>query len=117
MVTVGLCVKNGGDLVKTAIDSLCRQTFPAKNTELLVVDGNSHDGTVQIIQNNIKANFGKVGFLQEGSGLGIARQMVVQQASGKYIIWLDADMTLAPDYLTNQVAYMCSKPAANTSSG
>jgi glycosyltransferase involved in cell wall biosynthesis len=116
-VTVGFCVKNGADLVKTAIDSLCNQTFPAANTELLVVDGNSQDGTVQVILDNLQAEFGQVKILNENSGLGIARQMVVQQASGKYIIWLDADMTLAPDYLENQVAYMEQHPNVGIAGG
>ncbi len=43
--------------------------------------------------------------------------MVVQQASGKYIIWLDADMTLAPDYLENQVAYMEQHPNVGIAGG
>ncbi len=117
MVTVGLCVKNGAPIIKKAIASLCRQTFPAQNTELIVVDGNSQDGTLKIIQDNLKANFGNIQILQENNGLGIARQMVVQKASGKYIVWLDADMTLAGDYLENQVAFMEQHPQVGIAGG
>ncbi|MCL5877808.1 MAG: glycosyltransferase [Candidatus Bathyarchaeota archaeon] len=110
VVTVGLCVKNAAALVKNAIDSLCCQSFPPENIELLVVDGNSQDGTIQIIKNNLKRTFGDTQFIEESSGLGIARQTVVQKAQGKYIVWLDADMTLPNDYLENQVAFMEQHP-------
>lgn len=116
-VTVGLCVKNGAETIKKAIDSLCRQTFPAKNTELIVVDGNSKDGTLQIIKNNLTVDFDSLRIFQENSGLGIARQMVVKKASGKYIVWLDADMTLADDYLQNQVAFMERHPQVGIAGG
>ena len=116
-VTVGLCVKNGAPIIKKAVDSLCSQTFPAQNVELIVVDGNSQDGTLQIIKHNLKADFGKVQIFQESSGLGIARQMVVQKANGKYIVWLDADMTLAADYLENQVEFMEQHPEVGIAGG
>ncbi|HSV49943.1 MAG TPA: glycosyltransferase [Candidatus Acidoferrales bacterium] len=117
IVTVGLCVKNGAETIKTAITSLCSQTYPAHNTELLVVDGNSQDSTIQIIKEKLSVDFGSVRFLTESSGLGIARQMVVEQARGKYIIWLDADMTLAPGYIQNQVAYMEQNPNVGIAAG
>ncbi|MGD6850510.1 MAG: glycosyltransferase [Candidatus Bathyarchaeia archaeon] len=116
-VTVGLCVKNGAETIKKAVDSLCCQTFPAEKTELIVVDGNSKDGTLQIIQKNLTADFGKLQIFHEGNGLGIARQMVVQKANGKYIVWLDADMTLANDYLQNQVAFMEQHPEVGIAAG
>jgi glycosyltransferase involved in cell wall biosynthesis len=106
VVTVGLCVRNAESIVKKAVDSLCNQTFPAGKTELIVVDGNSKDQTVKIIKNNLKQDFASVKIFSESSGLGFARQMVVEKASGKYIVWLDADMTLSKEYLQNQVQFM-----------
>jgi glycosyltransferase involved in cell wall biosynthesis len=110
MVTVGLCVKNGAETIRTAIQSLCSQTYPYWDTEILVVDGKSRDGTVEIIKDNLACGYGSVRYLHETGGLGIARQMVVEQASGKYILWLDADMSLASDYIEKQVAYMEQHP-------
>lgn len=117
MVTVGLCVKNGATIIKKAVDSLCRQTFPAQNTEIIVVDGNSKDGTLQIIKANLKTCFGRIQIFQENHGLGVARQMVIQKASGKYIVWLDADMMLAPNYLENQVSFMEQNPDVGIAGG
>jgi glycosyltransferase involved in cell wall biosynthesis len=117
VVTVGLCVKNGAVIIKNAVDSLCRQTFPAQNTEIIVVDGESRDGTLQIIKTNLKACFGKVQIFQENDGLGVARQMVIKKASGKYIVWLDADMMLAANYLENQVSFMEHNPEVGIAGG
>ncbi|MCL2358629.1 MAG: glycosyltransferase [Nitrososphaerota archaeon] len=117
VVTVGLCVKNGATIIKKAVDSLCRQTFPAQNTEIIVVDGNSKDGTLQIIKANLKTCFGRIQIFQENHGLGVARQMVIQKASGKYIVWLDADMMLAPNYLENQVSFMEQNPDVGIAGG
>jgi glycosyltransferase involved in cell wall biosynthesis len=114
---VGLCVKNGATIIKKAVDSLCRQTFPAQNTEIIVVDGNSKDGTLQIIKANLKTCFGRIQIFQENHGLGVARQMVIQKASGKYIVWLDADMMLAPNYLENQVSFMEQNPDVGIAGG
>jgi glycosyltransferase involved in cell wall biosynthesis len=116
-VTVGVCVKNGAPIIKTAIASLCRQTFPHHDTELFVVDGNSKDNTLQLIKANLTDDFGSVRILQENSGLGVARQMVVMQANGKYIVWLDADMELADNYLANQVAFMEQHPQVGIAGG
>ncbi|MCL5949551.1 MAG: glycosyltransferase [Candidatus Bathyarchaeota archaeon] len=117
VVTVGLCVKNAEPIIQKAIDSLCNQSFPAKSIELIVVDGNSKDDTVKIIKNNLNKDFQSVKIFNETSGLGFARQMVVEKASGKYIVWLDADMTLSNDYLKNQVQYMETHPQVGIAGG
>ena len=105
-VTVGLCVKNAQQTIARAVASLVTQTFPPYNVEVIIVDGNSQDNTVEIITNGLHQAPFKMRLLRENSGLGIARQIVVNQASGKYIVWLDADMILPPDYLSNQVFFM-----------
>jgi glycosyltransferase involved in cell wall biosynthesis len=105
-VTVGLCVKNAQSTIANAVDSLVKQTFSPEKVELIVVDGNSRDNTLGIIKNVLRNVPFKVKILSENSGLGIARQIVVKKASGKYIVWLDADMILPPNYLENQVLFM-----------
>jgi glycosyltransferase involved in cell wall biosynthesis len=117
IVTVGLCVKNAESIIKKAVDSLCNQSFPAQNTELIVVDGNSKDNTVKIIKSSLKKDLQNVKIISESSGLGFARQMVVEKATGKYIVWLDADMTLSTDYLQNQVKFMEAHPEVGIAGG
>jgi glycosyltransferase involved in cell wall biosynthesis len=103
---VGLCVKNAESTIAKTVRSLVYQTFPPENVEVIVVDGKSNDNTLAIINKGLRRVPFKVKILTENSGLGIARQIVVNKASGKYIVWLDADMILPPDYLENQVLFM-----------
>jgi glycosyltransferase involved in cell wall biosynthesis len=116
-VTVGLCVKNAAGFIGTALNSLRAQAFPAKELELLLVDGNSTDGTLKIACDALKNVAFKVRVFKETHGLGYARQLVVQQAHGKYIVWLDADMTLPSDYLAKQVHFMETHPNVGIAGG
>ena len=43
-------------------------------------------------------------------GLGVARQIVVDKACGKYIVWVDDDVTLPKDFVRKQVGYMEQNP-------
>ena len=116
-VTVGLCVKNAQPTIAKAVNSLVNQTFPPENVEVIVVDGNSQDATLEIIKNGLQRVAFKVKIFSESSGLGIARQIVVNKASGKYIVWLDADMILPSDYLENQVLFMEKSPQVGIAGG
>ena len=116
-VTVGLCVKDAEYIIKKALDSLVLQNFPTEDLDLIVVDGNSKDKTLQTIKDTLKNTRFQVRILKENKGLGFARQMVVQEARGKYIVWLDADMTLSIDYLKNQAKFMEAHPEVGIAGG
>jgi glycosyltransferase involved in cell wall biosynthesis len=105
-VTLGVCVKNNQATVKEAIGSIINQDFPHKFMEVIVIDGCSKDKTVQIIANALSNSDIEFRVLSEDNGLGFARQMVVDNAAGDYIIWVDGDMVLAPDHVQKQVAFM-----------
>jgi glycosyltransferase involved in cell wall biosynthesis len=47
-----------------------------------------------------------VKIFSENKGLGFARQLVVDNASGKYIVWVDSDILLSRTYLKEQVNFM-----------
>ncbi|MCJ7630855.1 glycosyltransferase [Candidatus Bathyarchaeota archaeon] len=105
-VTVGLCVKNNETTVAEAVDSIINQYYPQESMEIIVVDGNSHDKTLFIINEKIQKTHIEYKILSERMGLGFARQMVVDNALGEYIIWVDGDIILAKDYIRRQVDFM-----------
>lgn len=47
-ISIITVVYNNGSVIKSAIDSVLSQTY--KNIEYIIIDGNSSDGTVEIIQ-------------------------------------------------------------------
>jgi len=74
--------------------------------ELIVVDGCSRDNTLKIIKRYLMGRSLHAKFFQESEGLGFARQMVVDNASSKYIIWVDGDTLFPKDFVRKQVEFM-----------
>jgi len=105
-LTIGLCVKNAEATIEDALDSILNQSFPHELMELIVVDGFSKDRTLDIIKNKLKDSKIKTKIFRERKGLGHARQIVVDNAEGDYIIWVDADMILSRDFVEKQVSFM-----------
>ena len=109
-VTVGLCVKNSQATVKTAVNSILAQDYPGNLIELLVVDGSSRDQTVETIKKCLASTVLQTRFFSEHHGLGQARQTVIENAAGTYVIWVDGDMELPTDFVRKQVTFMDANP-------
>lgn len=117
-VTIGLCVKDVEQTVREAMDSIFRQDFPRDAIELIVVDGHSKDKTVEIIKDALSKHVQiKHKIFYENKGLGKARQIVVDNATGNYVIWVDGDMTLAEDHVRKQVEFMDRNPKVAIAGG
>jgi glycosyltransferase involved in cell wall biosynthesis len=110
IVTIGLCVKNNEDTIREALNGIVNQNFPGELMEIVVVDGCSQDRTLSIIKEVLSKTSIRVRFFSENKGLGFARQIVVDSALGKYIIWVDGDIILSKDYVKEQVDFMEQHP-------
>jgi len=106
VVTIGLCVKNNENTIKEALHGITEQVFSHELIEVIVVDGNSQDDTMRLIREIFSTSDIKTKFFSENEGLGFARQLVVNNATGKYIIWVDGDIIISDNYLTLQVKFM-----------
>jgi len=106
-VTIGVCVRNCEGSVKDAIDSIITQDFPHDRIKVVFIDDGSEDRTLSIIQDYIhKMNMSTVVIHTSWKGLGYARNMVIANAEGDYILWVDGDMTLSRDFLRKLVEFM-----------
>jgi glycosyltransferase involved in cell wall biosynthesis len=117
IVTLGFCVKDVEDTVKDAIDSILNQDFPHELMELIVVEGCSSDRTLSIVKQKLSNSDIDYRIFCERSGLGTARQMIVDRASGKYIVWVDGDMVLSRSFVGDQVAFMENNPSVAIAGG
>ena len=106
-VTIGVCVRNSGAYIRYAIDGILNQDFPHELMEIIFVDDGSEDETLAIIENRVsRMDISAKIVHQEWKGLGPARNVVVNNARGKYIVLGDGDTILSKDYVTRQVDYM-----------
>jgi glycosyltransferase involved in cell wall biosynthesis len=117
LVTVGLCVKNAEATVAKAIQSIIDQDIPHESFELIVIEGFSKDQTLTIIKEDLRGVDFDFAILRDDKGLGAARQIVVNNARGKYIVWVDGDMILANNYLRKQVEFMEQKNSVAVGAG
>ncbi|MBD5356201.1 MAG: glycosyltransferase family 2 protein [Bacteroides sp.] len=93
------------------IESIIAQTYT--NWELLITDDYSSDSSIEIIQQYVaKDSRIKLFKLNKNSGAGIARNISIENATGRYIAFCDSDDKWFPDKLAKQLNYMEAKGCA-----
>jgi len=114
-VSVIVVVQNGARYLAGAIDSVLAQarSTDLPDLELIVVDGDSTDRSVEIAQ-----GYPGVRVVQQpGEGLADARNAGVAAARGEWVAFLDHDDEWTPDKLTRQLAVLEAMPEARYSLG
>ncbi|MHA1834033.1 MAG: glycosyltransferase [Candidatus Baldrarchaeia archaeon] len=112
IVTVGVCVRNCASTIREAIESIMAQDYPHELMEVIFVDDGSEDETISIIKENApKMNMKVMIFSHKWRGLGFSRNIVVDNANGDYIVWVDGDMRISRDYVKHQVELMERNPS------
>jgi glycosyltransferase involved in cell wall biosynthesis len=110
-VTLGLVVKNEEKNLKETIESINNQDYPHQLIEVIVVDGMSQDNTMRIVAEGFREDI-SLRIFRTNKGLGQSRQIVVDCAKGKYIIWVDGDMVIPRNFVRKQVTFMEEHPKA-----
>ena len=98
MVSIIIPVYNGDKYIKKCLDSLSRQTLPASQYEIIIVDNGSTDNSIRIAESYRTRT---VKELKRGSYA--ARNTGVKIARGKLIGFTDIDCLAAADWLEQAV--------------
>ncbi len=118
VVTLGICVRNGENSLREALKSISEQDFAHENLQLIIVDDGSEDHTPQIINDYIHKTDIRTNVYQiKASGLGPARNIVVENADGEIIVWVDADEILTSNYIKVQAEFMEKNPDVGITAG
>jgi len=93
-ISVIVTTKNEAVNIENCLQAIENQAYPAEKREIIVVDNNSSDNTKEIAGKFTDRiyNFGPERSAQRNFG--------ARQASGRYIIFLDADMNLSEGVLS-----------------
>jgi len=106
-VSVGLCVRNNEKTIANVLKSIFDSDYPHDEIEVIVVYGMCEDKTLDIIKRMSKTTQMSLKlFFDGGKGLARARQIVVENAQGKYIVWVDGDSAIPPNLIRNHVQLM-----------
>ncbi len=100
LISIVVAVYNGAKTLQQCVDSISHQTYP--NKELIIIDGGSLDGTVELL----KLNQENIAYWISEPDRGIynAWNKGVSQASGEWICFLGADDYFWDARVLNQVA-------------
>jgi glycosyltransferase involved in cell wall biosynthesis len=86
--------------------------------DIVFVDDGSEDKTLSVIEERAaKIDLPTKILRTSWKGLGHARNMVIANAMGKYILWVDGDMVLSKDFLRKLTDYMEKHPEVGIAKG
>jgi glycosyltransferase involved in cell wall biosynthesis len=91
-----------------ALDSVLAQTY--LNWECVIVNDGSDDNTDIIAKDYLKKDPRFKYIYQENQGLSAARNAGIKNTTGEYILPLDADDKIGPQYLEKAMKYFTSHP-------
>ena len=94
-VSVIILTKNSQATIRECLDSVS-QNNPE---EVIVVDGYSTDGTLDIVREHTDNIY-----YDEGKGLCYARQLGAEMSNAEYVFYVDSDVVLQPDTIRIMLA-------------
>ena len=102
--TIIIC-RNSLNTLKKCIQSIYNQSI--QSNEILVVDGNSNDGTVDFLQTQTQLTY----IPQTTQGIANARNLGIAHAKGEYLAFLDADDSWLENALELRLEYLKRDPS------
>jgi len=95
------------NLLRDAIESIFKQTYPADRFEIIIVDNSSNDGTDRTLASlQEKAPCTVHYYRKENEGPGSSRNLGIEKAKGSLLAFTDSDCVADPEWLKNGVAEM-----------
>lgn len=110
LVSVVIPCYEQAQFLTEAVESVVAQTYPC--WEIVIVNDGSPDATSPVAQRLILKHAGrKIRLIEKkNGGLSDARNAGVRVARGRYILPLDADDRIAPEFLAKTVALLDGNP-------
>ena len=104
-VTIGIPVYNVEKYIRQTLDSALAQTF--KSIEFLICDDCGTDSSISIVeeyqQTHPRGKDIRIVRQPQNKGIGEGRNRIIDEASGRYLYFMDADDTIEPN--TIQLLY------------
>jgi cellulose synthase/poly-beta-1,6-N-acetylglucosamine synthase-like glycosyltransferase len=110
-MTVVIPMRNEEDYIGRCLQSIIDQDYPAKQVEILVVDGMSTDNSRNIVS-GFAGRYANVRLLDNEKKITPAAfNLGIRNAKGSIVAIIGAHCSLAPDYISNCVHYLSTREA------
>ena len=108
LITIAICTRNRAAFLGKAIRSVIAQMDG--DTELLIANNGSTDDTPQVVEKFIAAGE-RITFIHVAeTGLSAARNAVMKNASGVWVLFLDDDAEAEPGWLAAYQQFLSAPP-------
>ncbi len=98
-LSVIIPTRNRASLLKKALFSITKQTFPSDQFEVIVVDNGSTDETAEICEEYKSKLSGFQRIYDERPGLHVGRHLGLKHAKGEILVYADDDIEAFPTWL------------------
>lgn len=121
-VTVVICTYNGADRVPDVLDHLrMQEEMGGAEWEVLVIDNNSTDGTVEVVRKYREETWDRPVALrvhrEQRQGAAFARQRGLNEAKGRWVAFIDDDNLPARDWVAAACRFGEAHPQAGAFGG
>lgn len=108
VVIISIVTCNSSKVIKKCLDSIFRYIKNNTNFEIIIVDNNSSDNTVEIIEKNFK----NIKLIQNNKniGFGAAHNIAIKIGKGKYHLVLNPDIIFIENSIKKLVNFMEENP-------
>ncbi len=113
LVSIVILNFNGKKFIKDCLDTVLAQDY--QNSQVIVIDNFSSDESPKMIEEYLP----KIEMVNNSSNLGFARAMNVgiEKSRGDFILTLNVDVTLEPDFLSQAVSSITEDDRIGSVSG
>jgi GT2 family glycosyltransferase len=102
LVSIVILNWNGMDFLSNCLNSIFNTNY--LNFEVIFVDNNSFDDSTEFVKNNFGKNRNlKIIHLEKNYGTNIGNNIGAYHASGKYLVFLNVDVEVHPDWIKELV--------------
>jgi GT2 family glycosyltransferase len=113
LVSVTIVTYNSARFIRRCLESVVGQLY--EPTEIIVVDNASTDETGEILQ-HFEGRF-QVVYNEENIGFAAAQNQAIAHSSGDWVLTLNPDVLLSPDFLSRLLSTAAKDPRAGTVCG
>lgn len=113
LVTVVVPCRNEARFIESCLNSIVHNDYPEDRLQILVIDGQSEDGTGEIVE-RFRKSHGSVTLIENQRRITpAALNLGVKAATGDYVVWMSAHNRYDRGYIRSCIEWALSSGADN----